>query len=401
MGSVTVAVVKIVVQVKLLPSPEQAAALAQTLHAVNQAANRVSVVAYGRFALNARQVPLHRVVYRELRDQGMGAQAAVRVIKKVVDAYTTLRGNIGNGRLGPPGSPRRAKAESRPIRFRLDSAHPYDDRNLSWQYDARTVSLWTMAGRLKDVAFTGHAGQMKTLTRYRQGQSDLVRRDGKWFLIATCEVPSALVAPDPVDWIGVDRGIGNLATTSDGTNFQGRGLSKYRRRMARVRAQLQAKDTKSAKRKLKKRARREQRHVAHVNHRIAKTVVADAERTGRGIALEDLAGIRERTRVQRHRRAAHSSWPFHQLEEFVVYKAVRAGVAVLKVDAHYTSQRCPRCGHVSRRNRRTRDHFCCVVCGLAGPADHIAAVNVRARARTAWVLVNAPHVAVSPSSRPG
>ncbi|MFG2003601.1 hypothetical protein ACGFNU_31010 [Spirillospora sp. NPDC048911] len=53
--------------------------------------------------------------------------------------------------------------------------------------------------------------------------------------------------------------------------------------MAKVRAELQAKGTKSAKRKLKARARREARHATHINHRIAKTVVADAERTGRGI----------------------------------------------------------------------------------------------------------------------
>ena len=73
----------------------------------------------------------------------------------------TLRGDPGlprfpaAGNLGKPGSPRRVKAEAQPISFRPLAAQPYDDRCLSWQHDARTVSIWTATGRLKGVAFTG------------------------------------------------------------------------------------------------------------------------------------------------------------------------------------------------------------------------------------------------------
>ncbi|GGN04772.1 hypothetical protein GCM10011609_50070 [Lentzea pudingi] len=129
--------------------------------------------------------------------------------------------------------------------------------------------------------------------------------------MATCEVPEESLF-EPVDWLGVDRGIVNLATTSDADNFQGRGLNRYRRWHARVRSELQARRTKSATRRLKRRARRERRHAAHVNHKIAKQLVAVAERTGRGIAFEDSSGIRDRVTVPRHQRATHSSWPFHQ-----------------------------------------------------------------------------------------
>jgi putative transposase len=210
-----------------------------------------------------------------------------------------------------------------------------------------------------------------------------------WLLIATCEIEEKSEF-DPVDWIGVDRGIANLATTSDLDNFQGRRLQRYRRWHARKRAELQARKTKSARRRLKKRARREQRHASQVNHKIAKQVVAVAARTGRGIALEDLDGIRDRVTVSRHQRATLASWPFHQLEQHIRYKAKRAGVPVLTVDARYTSQMCPRCGHTERANRPARDHFCCRWCGLAGSADVVAAVNVRNRARSAWVHVNVP-----------
>jgi len=131
-------------------------------------------------------------------------------------------------------------------------------------------------------------------------------------------------------------------------------------------------------------------HAAHMNHKISKECVAEAKRTGRGIALEELRGIRDRVRPCRDQRAALSSWPFHQLDRYIAYKAERAGVPVLWVDPAYTSQMCPRCGHTAKANRPTRDHFRCRRCGLAGPADVVAGVNVRNRARSAWVLVNGP-----------
>jgi putative transposase len=380
--------VKLVVQVRLLPTAVQAVALAATLHACNAAANHVSRVGFERDVFSRNE--LQKLVYAEVKARfGLSAQPAVRVVKKVVDAYTTLRANIRAGNLGREGSARRVKAESKPVGFRLDAAQPFDDRCLSWQHNAGTVSIWTGQGRVRGVRFVGQPGQLTTLALYRKGETDLVCRDGMWLLIATCEVPE----PDlfePVDWVGVDRGIVNLATTSDGLNFQGRRLGRYRRWHARKRAELQAKRTKSASRLLKKRARREARHATQVNHRIGKEIVAVAQRTVRGIALEELGGIRERVRLRRDQRATHSSWPFHHLEQVIAYKARQAGVPTLTVDPRHTSQRCPRCGHTARNNRSTRDHFVCRRCGLAGPADHVAGVNVRNRARSAWVFVNMP-----------
>ncbi|XVQ12318.1 RNA-guided endonuclease InsQ/TnpB family protein [Spirillospora sp. CA-255316] len=382
---------KLVVRVKLLTTPEQASALEETLHWVNEAASRVSATAFANFGLRASVRELRTLCYGELKAQGIGAQAAQHIIKRVTDAYTTLRGNIRNGRLGGPESKRRRKAESKPIVFGPDAAHTYDDRCLSWQIDARTVSIWTTRGRVKGIAFTGSAYQLKQLAEHRKGESDLAFRDGMWFLIATLDIPE----PDqiePADWIGVDRGVVNLATTSDGDNHQGRRLNRYRRWQARKRAELQARKTRSARQLLKKRARREARHATHENHKISKKVVAVAARTGRGIALEQLSGIRGRVTVPRDQRARLSCWPFHQLGEFIAYKARRVGVPVLQVDAHYTSQTCPVpwCGHLERANRPDRDTFCCRRCGFAGPADVVAGINVRNRARSAWVFVNMP-----------
>ncbi|WP_457784802.1 transposase [Streptomyces mirabilis] len=209
-------------------------------------------------------------MYADLKTAfGLSAQPAVRVVKKVVDAYATLRANLRAGNLGPWTSRRYREALGTPIVFRPEAAQPFDDLCLSWRHDARTVSLWTVDGRMKGIRYTGHPDQLKTLVQYRRGESDLIQRDGKWFLIATCEIPDAEMF-EPVDWIGVDRGIANLATTSDGTDYQGRHLSRYRRWQAPKRAELQKKKTRSARRRLSRRRCKEQRHATHVNHVISK-----------------------------------------------------------------------------------------------------------------------------------
>ena len=137
------------------------------------------------------------------------------------------------------------------------------------------------------------------------------------------------------------------------------------------------KGTRSVKRLLRKRRRREMRFASHVNHAIAKDLVAKAKGTGRGIALEDLRGIRSRITARRAQRRDLHSWAFGQLRAFIEHKARKEGVRVELVDPRNTSLTCPGCGEVDKRNRPETDRFQCVGCGLAGPADAIAAENIR------------------------
>ncbi len=380
-------IVKLVVQVKLLPTPQQAAALEATLDAANRAANLVAALAFQQHCF--RNFDLRKHTYDQIKAEfGLAAQAAQHVIKKVCDAYRTLHANLAAGNLGKPGSPRRVAIEAQPISFRSLAAQPYDDRCLSWQHDARTVSIWTSAGRLKGVAFTGSARQLALLAAHRRGESDLICRDGMWFLYATVEVADQPLS-EPGGFVGVDLGIASIATTSDGVRHCGKGLNAVRHRHRRLRRRLQAKQTKSAKRLLKRRRRSEARFAANVNHIIAKSIVTEAERTGRGIALEDLQGIRERVRLRKPQRVTLHSWSFHQLGAFIAYKAVRAGVAVILVDAAYTSQQCSHCGHVDKRNRPDQATFSCTSCGFAEHADVNAARNIASRGEMGWAVSHA------------
>jgi putative transposase len=359
--------VKLVVPVKLLPDPAQAAALRATLTLANQAANLVSQVAwdtrcFGNYALRTHTYP-------QVKALGLSAQPAQHVIKKVADAYK------------PDRKVRRS--------FRPDAAQPFDDRCLSWQVEQRTVSIWTTAGRCKGVRFTCGDYQRAMLAS-RKGESDLVYRDGCWYLYATCEVAEASLI-QPNGFLGVDLGIVNIATTSDGTRHAGRHLNRMRHRHCRLRGKLQRKATKSAKRLLKRRRRKEARFATDTNHCIAKRIVAEAQRTGRGIALEELTGLRGRVRLRRPQRATLHSWAFAQLGQFIAYKARLAGVVVVHVDPAYTSQRCADCGHLDKGNRQGQASFVCRSCGVAAHADHNAARNIAARGWAGWAAVNQPN----------
>ncbi|WP_144126899.1 RNA-guided endonuclease InsQ/TnpB family protein [Catellatospora sichuanensis] len=382
---------KLVVQIKLQPTSEQESALAATLRACNTAASQVAVVARQSGAY--RNYDLRKHVYQAIKDQHrLGAQAAQHVIKKVSDSYKTLKANIRAGNLGKPGSKRRANAETKPISFRWDAAQPYDARMLSWRPDARTVSIWTVDGRLKTVAYTGSPQQLKAVATLPIGESDLVHRDGMWLLYASVEVAEPELI-DPCGFLGVDLGIANIAYDCDGTRYAGTRLNGYRRRQLRLRKRLQAKGTKSARRLLARRRRKETRHAANVNHAIAKTIVTEAVRTGRGIAVENLTGIRDRVRLRKPQRVTLSSWSFGQLGVFLTYKARRAGVPLVQVDPRYTSQTCNRCGHRDKRNRPDQETFTCRSCGVVAHADHNAALNIAQRGVERWGAVNRPHAA--------
>jgi len=73
--------VKLVVQVRLLPTPEQAAALEVTLHACNGAASWVSEVAFERGEF--KNFALRRHTYDTVKSRWeLGAQAAQHVSRR-------------------------------------------------------------------------------------------------------------------------------------------------------------------------------------------------------------------------------------------------------------------------------------------------------------------------------
>jgi IS605 OrfB family transposase len=88
--------------------------------------------------------------------------------------------------------------------------------------------------------------------------------------------------------------------------------------------------------------------------------VVKAKGAGRGLALENLKGIRHRTRFRKPQRARMGGWAFHRIRTFVGCKAQQAGVDVVVVDPRNTSRQCPVCGPAARANRPSPSEFRCV-----------------------------------------
>jgi IS605 OrfB family transposase len=349
--------------IQLLPTPAQADALARTLEAANAACDYISQVAWA--SKTFRQFALHKLTYQVARAMfGLAAQLAVRCIGKVADAYKLDRTTQRT--------------------FQPRGAVPYDDRILSYNSKGSEVSIWTLDGRQAVPFVCGE--RQRALLATQRGETDLACVRGKWYLFVVCEVET----PAPIDAegaLGVDLGIVNLATDSDGETHSGETVERKRQWYAQRRQALQKVGTKSATRRLKQLAGRQRRFQKDTNHAISKRLVAKAERTKRAIVLENLKGIRQRARVTGPaQRARHNNWAFGQLRAFISYKAQCAGVPVALVDPAYTSQRCSACGHTERANRRSQAEFCCVVCQFASPADYNAAINIE------WAAVNRPMV---------
>lgn len=352
---------KLTAKLKLLPTQEQAVLLRETQERCNQACTWISEQAWNTGTFE--QYPLHKLVYREVRERfALSAQATVRAIAKVADAY---------------------KLDHKKVRtFRQEGAVAYDRRLLSYNLPPRTVSIWTLTGRICVPFVCG--SYHEALLQTQKGESDLCLANGEFYLLATCERAEWPVRV-PANVLGVDLGLAQLATDSDGVFYGGHVRAKRRRRN-QTRQSLQRKGSQSAKRKLKRRSKKERRFAQDVNHCISKQLVAKAQRTNRAIALEDLQGIRWRARAGRELRRELHSWAFYDLRQKIAYKAQLAGVPVYTVNAAYTSQTCHLCGHRERKNRRSQSEFSCRKCGAQCHADVNAAINIASRG-----AVHLPH----------
>jgi putative transposase len=356
--------------VKLDPSPEQHKMLCETMKRFNEACNHIAETVFAMHTAN--KIEIHKTVYYSIREHfGLSSQLTVRAISKVCEAYK--------------------RDKSIKPEFRLDGSIVYDQRILSWK-GLEKVSLTTLQGR--QVIPTRFGDYQKVRMDRVRGQADLILVKGIFYLCVVVETDEA--SPyDPVGVLGVDLGIKNLAVDSDGEVHSGEKISQTRDKLDSLKAKLQSKGTKSAKRHLKKLSGRMARFSKDVNHCISKKLVAKAKDTLRSIALEDLQGIRQRATVWKAQHRILHTWNFGLLRMFVEYKATIAGVPVVIVDPRNTSRTCPSCGNISKDNRPTRDDFKCTQCGYAGPADYIAAMNIAFRGQVNGPIVAGKHLNLS------
>lgn len=225
-----------------------------------------------------------------------------------------------------------------------------------------------------------------TLLADCQGESDLVFRGGSFYLYATLDQPVPIpVVPvrDPVSgWVGVDLGIVNLAVTTDDdpktfdVRWSGGAVTAPRKSNLVMRTALQKVGTKSAKRKLRTRRRKEQRFAADVNHQLSKSIVASAQRTVRGIAIEDLLGYLRAGTAGEEAASAGVFVGVCPVAGLCHLQGGDGGVPVQVIDPRNTSRTCSECGFCDAKNRRGQAGFECQDCGWIAHADHNASRSI-------------------------
>ena len=190
---------------------------------------------------------------------------------------------------------------------------------------------------------------------------------------------SVTVAEEPqynIDgWLGIDRNTTKhcavaACTKTNKVIFLGKKAQHIHNKYKNIRKKLQRM---KKLRKLKAIKRRESNIQKELNHQLSRKLVNYAKQNKCGIKLEELEGIRERTKQAKSFKYSLNSWAYYQLQTFVEYKAQLAGVPTVYIAPQYTSQMCHKCGQIGIRNGKV---FKCPHCGYTAHADANAAWNI-------------------------
>ena len=205
------------------------------------------------------------------------------------------------------------------------------------------------------------------------------RHAGRWMASLTVERKDGPM-PTPLKGgsVGIDLGVKQLATLSDGTIIRNpRALDSNLRRLRREQKNL------SRKRKGSNRRREARTRVARLHARVAdlrrdlldKTTTMLA-RTYADISIEDLnvAGM-----VRNHRLARSvEDAAFAEFRRQLEYKTARTGARLHVIDRWYPSSKtCSNCGTVKAKLSLSERVYHCEECGLVIDRDLNAAINIQ------------------------
>jgi putative transposase len=347
---------------------EQAEALKETSEQFTAVFNLICAKGWALREGNA--YTLHRLTYREGKT-AFPALVSDHHVQARQRASEVLKSAITREKQGKKS--RCPSSISCPPRYNL---HTY---RLDWQN--AVVKLSTTRGRMH-VPFT-----VPSYATYAIGNpvttADLMERSGRWFLHITVSLPQPATS-DNGSAVGVDLGITHPAVTSDARFLGKKHWREVIKRHVRLKRKLQSNGSKSAKRHLRRLAGRDARFRRDCDHVLSKRILEGVE-PGTVIVVENLTHIRTRVKARRGeaKRRLHS-WSFAQLKAFLEYKAEAKGCRMEAVDPRHTSQRCNRCGHTHRGNRRSQSDFRCRECHHQVNADLNAARNIRDKYLVGW-----------------
>lgn len=200
--------------------------------------------------------------------------------------------------------------------------------------------------------------------------------------------------------VGIDLGVAQFATLSDGSYVEGaNAFKKHERRLAFYQRRMARKMKFSANwRKAKAKVSRLLGKIANIRNDTLHKASTTISKNHAVVVMEDLRilnmtasakgtvenpGTNVRAKSGLNRRILDQGWGGFRRQ--IGYKMAWNGGTLLLVDPRDTSQTCAQCSHVSRENRQTQSEFRCVACEHVANADTNAAINILRRAGQARI----------------
>jgi putative transposase len=222
-------------------------------------------------------------------------------------------------------------------------------------------------------------GNIKTLTLKKESS-------GKFYAIFMTKME---ITPkqNKGNQIGIDLGLINFATLSDGTVIKNpKHLKKHEKKLAKRQRKLSTKEKGSVRRKKQK------RKVAVLHEKIRNTRLNFLHRISHSlvhsyslVALEDLS-IQKMSMKGLGKSINDAGW--NEFAKMLCYKAEEAGCRVVFVDPDGTTKECSSCGEVVDKKLEERRHSC-PSCGLSMDRDLNASINILNRATAGQAGSNA------------
>ncbi len=321
---------------------------------------------------------LHKVQYETIKEECPSLPTGLIQCARDVAVEAVKNWNV-----------KRTKLKQKKLKKAERMKRPSMREKCTMRYDVRTITL-----RGSQLTFSTCDKRVKTIIsipeffteRYSpsegwkfKGANIGIDRKRRVFVNLIYECPDPVIEEkNDGKIVGLDRGVYNIVTTSDGIHYGAEDVRRVKRKYNHVRSELQKKGTRSAKRRLVSISGCEKRFVHDQNHCISKKL-ANTDENVSVYVLEDLSSmnmLRLRGKSNKIMRKWLSNWSYSDLEEKLSYKCKRNGIRVEFVDARYTSQKCSVCKTIDKASRKG-NRYVCRHCGSIMHADVNAAINIR------------------------
>lgn len=282
------------------------------------------------FKTGKRDIKLvHAATYHKIRKDRpeIPAQVIIRGTRAARSAYKSVKSN--KHCIDAP-------CEKKNLSIRLDK--------YLYRWNGRKIQITTTGCRKRAEVSLQLFNKAKGLfDKYETSDPLIFLRKGRLFLAVTFKTESPNVI-DNSNCVGIDMGIKNILSVSDGRIYSSKQLLKRKREVKFLNKKLYSKKTKSGRRHARKRGKKERNFSRNFCHKLANEFLKDT--VSKTLVFEDLKNLKSSMAKKNKKKgklgtfinSKVSSVPISLLREIITYKSKRLGFSIVLVDPAFTSQ---------------------------------------------------------------